>query len=30
LTVMPFGSLKRAIVSSGSICAVLLATARWR
>jgi len=30
LTVMPFGSLKRAIVSSGAICAVLLATARWR
>jgi hypothetical protein len=30
LTVMPFGSLKRAIVSSGAICAVLLATAQWR
>ena len=30
LTVMPFGSLKRAIISSGAICAVLLATARWR
>lgn len=30
LTAMPFGSLKRAIVSSGAICAVLLATARWR
>jgi len=30
LSVVPFGSLKRAIVSSGAICAVLLATARWR
>jgi hypothetical protein len=30
LTVMPFGSLKRAMVSSGVICFVLLATARWR
>ena len=30
LTVMPFGSLKRAMISSGVICAALLATARWR
>jgi len=30
LTVMPFGSFRRAMVSSGVICAVLLATARWR
>lgn len=30
LTVMPFGSLKRAMVSAGAICAVLLITARWR
>jgi hypothetical protein len=30
LTVLPSVSLKRAMISSGAICAALLATARWR